>query len=590
MINFRYHVVSLTAVFLALAIGLVVGTAALNGPLSDNLKRQVNALSDQNTQYRSQVSQLITESKKSEEFASEAAPLLLQGRLKDQSVVLVSMEESNTYVGDLAETVALSGAKITGRIVVKDKFFDPKNNSVLLELAHSVAAALAHPGPLNSNGAETAGYLLAAILVNQTPAIPADVMRYVLKVFSEAGYLSVSDDFAGAARGIIFVAAQPYVDSSASGKNAAVLTVTDQFDKVGPMVVAANGVAGDGNIISEVRGDPTLSKTISTVDNVATPAGRIATTLATVEQVQFAKTGHYGTSGGANVVAAEADPVSRRGSLGALALAGIGGYAARAALRAIAAQPRAAALDRTNFRGRTVTLAGGPALAVAAAGTGALGAGSVPAAGAVLVAGLGSGAVGLYDDVVGARPEQRSAKGFRGHLGALRHGRVTAGLVKIVGVGAAGLAASALLSAERDRRGAARLVDVALGAGLIAGTANLVNLLDLRPGRALKAGLLIGAPLAAGRRGTLVAGPLGAAGALLPADLGEEIMLGDAGANALGAVLGVALAARTGPVLRAALLAGVAGLTAASERVSFTAVIERTPGLRELDALGRHPG
>jgi hypothetical protein len=300
VINFRYHVVSLTAVFLALAIGLVVGTAALNGPLSVDLKNRVNALSDQNTQYRSQVSQLIAESKKTEEFANQSAPLLLGGRLNTSSLVLVSMEESNTYVGDLAETVALSGAKITGRIVIKDKFFDPKNNEALLDLANSVLPPSLTHTPLNSNAAETASYLLAAVLVTQNPPITADTMRYVLKVFSEAGYLSVSDDFAGTANGIIFVAAQPYTDPLASGKNAAVLTATDQFDKVGALVVAANGVAGSGNIISEVRGDPALSKTISTVDNVATPAGRIATTLAVVEQVVFSKTGHYGSSGSAS--------------------------------------------------------------------------------------------------------------------------------------------------------------------------------------------------------------------------------------------------------------------------------------------------
>src|SRR5205823_11650957 len=130
------------------------------------------------------------------------------------------------------------------------------------------------------------------------------------------------------------------------------------------------------------------------------------------------------------------------------------------------------------------------------------------------------------------------------------------------------------------RRGIAHTL---LGAGVIAGTANLVNLLDLRPGRALKAGLVIGAPLG----GPLAAGPVGACAGLLPADLGEQVMLGDAGANALGALLGVALAARTGTAGRAVLLAGLAGLTAASERVSFTRVIESTPGLRELDALGR---
>jgi hypothetical protein len=128
---------------------------------------------------------------------------------------------------------------------------------------------------------------------------------------------------------------------------------------------------------------------------------------------------------------------------------------------------------------------------------------------------------------------------------------------------------------------------VLLGAGVVAGTANLVNLLDLRPGRALKAGVLLGAPLLPGPAGGLAAGPVGAAAALLPADLDERVMLGDSGANALGALLGVALAARTGPVGRAALLTGIAALTAASEKVSFTQVIQRTPGLRELDALGR---
>jgi UDP-N-acetylmuramyl pentapeptide phosphotransferase/UDP-N-acetylglucosamine-1-phosphate transferase len=273
-----------------------------------------------------------------------------------------------------------------------------------------------------------------------------------------------------------------------------------------------------------------------------------------------------------------------------LVVALAGGWAARAALRRIGALPVADALARTNFRGRPVTLAAGPALAVGAATSAALGSRGAACAAAALTAGLGAGAVGLYDDVVGARPEQKADKGFRGHLAALRAGRVTGGLVKVAGVGAAGLAASALLAADprRRRRSAAGTVaDVLLGAGVVAGTANLLNLLDLRPGRALKAGVLLGAPLAGGPAGGLAAGPVGAAVALLPADLGEDVMLGDAGANALGALLGVALAARTGPVGRAALLAGLAGLTATSERVSFTAVIARTDWLRRLDEFGR---
>jgi UDP-N-acetylmuramyl pentapeptide phosphotransferase/UDP-N-acetylglucosamine-1-phosphate transferase len=124
---------------------------------------------------------------------------------------------------------------------------------------------------------------------------------------------------------------------------------------------------------------------------------------------------------------------------------------------------------------------------------------------------------------------------------------------------------------------------------LVAGTANLVNLLDLRPGRAAKAASIAAAAGLRGPAGGLVAGPLGAALAVLPADLGEQVMLGDAGANALGALLGLRAAAVPSRPVRAGLLAVVTALTLASERISFTRVIEATPGLRELDRLGRRP-
>jgi UDP-N-acetylmuramyl pentapeptide phosphotransferase/UDP-N-acetylglucosamine-1-phosphate transferase len=268
---------------------------------------------------------------------------------------------------------------------------------------------------------------------------------------------------------------------------------------------------------------------------------------------------------------------------------GAGALAVRAALvgvSALDAGPAGAAWRRTNYAGRPLTLLGGPALAVSATASAVLGAPAGIRA-ATAVVGAVSGVVGGYDDLVGARPEQARDKGLAGHLRALRAGRISTGAVKVAGIGAA--AASAAVLTRGNGGGARALVDGLLTTGLVAGTANLVNLLDLRPGRALKAGVLLGVPLAAGTGGGLAAGPLGASAALLPADLNEEVMLGDAGANALGALLGVALAARTGPVGRAAALAVLVGLTAASEKVSFTAVIQNTRGLRELDALGRRP-
>lgn len=118
---------------------------------------------------------------------------------------------------------------------------------------------------------------------------------------------------------------------------------------------------------------------------------------------------------------------------------------------------------------------------------------------------------------------------------------------------------------------------------LIAGTANFTNLCDLRPGRAAKVTLVLAAGLLRGGAAPV----LGAAAGCLPSDLGEKSMLGDCGANALGAAVGtVAAAGLPRPVKLAALLA-VIGLNLASERVSFTAVIDRTPVLRWLDQLGR---
>jgi UDP-N-acetylmuramyl pentapeptide phosphotransferase/UDP-N-acetylglucosamine-1-phosphate transferase len=280
--------------------------------------------------------------------------------------------------------------------------------------------------------------------------------------------------------------------------------------------------------------------------------------------------------------------VSRR----ALVAGAVGAGLARAAWTAMRTAPPggAARWTRTNHAGEPITLLEGPAYALAAAGAVALAPGLAPRvrAGAALAT-AGAAAFGMLDDL----GETGTSKGLKGHLGELARGRLTTGGAKVLGIGVTGLAAAALaLPRDDDRAGrATRLVDVATSGALVAGSANLLNLLDLRPGRALKATLLWAAPLAAtsGPGGALAAAAAGPAVALLPEDLGERAMLGDTGANAAGALLGTALVAGTGRRTRLAVLAGVVALTLASERWSFTKVIAATPGLRELDALGRRP-
>ncbi len=266
------------------------------------------------------------------------------------------------------------------------------------------------------------------------------------------------------------------------------------------------------------------------------------------------------------------------------------GVYARLGFAALASRPPGGekTWSRTNHRGEPVTLLEGPAVAAAAA-TAAL---VLPGMDcrdklALALAGAGAGAFGCYDDLAGSGDR----RGLRGHLGALASGEVTTGAVKLAGIGAVGLAAS-LLTGSRRGGVLGRSFDVAIDAGLVAGTANLLNLFDLRPGRAIKVALVSAVALgvAGGRDGqAAAAGPAGAAIALLPEDLGERAMLGDAGANALGAMLGVAAARSLPRPARLALLAGVAGLTLASEKVSFTKVIARNPALNWADMLGRRP-
>lgn len=281
---------------------------------------------------------------------------------------------------------------------------------------------------------------------------------------------------------------------------------------------------------------------------------------------------------------------------------------------------KASQWERTNFHGATVSLRGGVAMAGASVASAAVASALSDQPRAALggvVASLGGGLAGYIDDVdQGAHDGDKVAKGLKGHLGALAHGQVTTGVIKIAGIGASALAASALVGSKATSVGA-KAADLVLNTVLIAGTANLANLLDLRPGRALKATVLVAAPLsyfscagakapalgasdapsakpvspasAASAQRLLASGLNAAAITALVEDLQETTMLGDTGANAAGALLGTSLAANDSWKLRLGTALGVVSLILASEKVSFSKVIAANPALNWLDQLWRRP-
>jgi UDP-GlcNAc:undecaprenyl-phosphate/decaprenyl-phosphate GlcNAc-1-phosphate transferase len=256
-------------------------------------------------------------------------------------------------------------------------------------------------------------------------------------------------------------------------------------------------------------------------------------------------------------------------------------------VRALAAQ----GMVRENYRGVPVAFPAGIALLVPAM-VALVVAGPLyqlvdvdvlqPGFGLALVYVFGIGFLGLLDDLVGSHPGH--PRGWRGHFSALGAGQLSTGVFKAIG--ALGLA---LFVAADPTVGAGTYL---LSTAVLVLATNVFNLLDLRPGRAGKAFILLGAGLTigSGRLGPLwtVGLFLGPILVLLPLDLREIGMLGDTGSNVIGAVAGVWLILTLTTTLALAIAAAVLALiTLYGEFRSISAFVERTPGLRQLDLLGR---
>lgn len=240
-------------------------------------------------------------------------------------------------------------------------------------------------------------------------------------------------------------------------------------------------------------------------------------------------------------------------------------------------------LRRPNFRGDLIPSAFGLTVVLCSLFVytfewKAQGLGTGSAAAYVIVT-LGFGVLGLLDDVRG----DRSVGGFRGHLGTLRRGRLTTGAAKALGGGALSLTAAFLIDYPLGGR-------MLVSALLIALSANALNLIDLRPGRCLfgffGGSVVVLGTLAANHAlgaGFLFYVALALAVVLYPLDAGGRVMLGDTGANTLGAILGVAGALYFAPFWQGVLVLLLLAFQVWCERHSLSRLIEETPWLRRLD-------
>jgi hypothetical protein len=308
VINFRYHLVSLTAVFLALTVGLILGTAALNGPAMEALESTSQGLRDSNEQLRAQVTQLEEQLGDEQEFAAEIAPTYLANRLTGRNILVVALPDADTRAVDGAvEMLGLAGATVSGRISVLDDFFDPAHADQLVDLVDTTTPATVTT-PVTYDGVQAMSHVLAAVTTGKaggtTVAITPGDITTVTTALDQISMLTVETAPTGVADGVLILAGAGSTDSDAEVRNTGMVTLTNEFALDAPTVYGAMNSAGDGNPIATIRADDT--GTVATVDNARFTQGQIAAAAALGDFITTGTVDHLGIGEGASALLPEA--------------------------------------------------------------------------------------------------------------------------------------------------------------------------------------------------------------------------------------------------------------------------------------------
>ena len=301
MIDFRYHLVSIVAVFLALAIGIVVGSTALKPAVLSGLqktataeKKRVDALYAQNRLYQSQLGA-------AEAYAQAGEHLALNGLLDGQHVVLVTAPGfPGAVVTGVTLALTVAGATVTGQVQLQSQFFTAGTQSDLDTLNRQLtpAGVTLHPG---TQQAQAAQLIASAILTKNGPTqLPAGVPdatgKSILNGYAAGGFLSISGNPAARATlAVVITPATPPATSSSSTASQTLVTVAQQLNLADEATVVAGQLSGSGpGSAIDIMRSGGQSDHFSSVDNADTAIGQIVTAQALYEQMTAGKSGSYG--------------------------------------------------------------------------------------------------------------------------------------------------------------------------------------------------------------------------------------------------------------------------------------------------------
>lgn len=324
MIDFRYHLVSLISVFLALAVGIALGAGPLEGTIGDTLTGQVEQLRVERDEMRAQLDLAATELDRSESAFEAIAPSVLDGVLADRRVAVIEVSDVVPEVmEEVVARIGQAGGSVTATVQVTDAWTDPTQQSFRQQIAGTLVEYLSPVPPDDAGTDLELAEALVQALTSADPGDPdalAEPADFILEVLREAELVQIEDTISLAADAVV-VLAGPTVgvvevrEAVAAQQTAPPEEVAEELARTETMIeaalriattaqarsvgaVVAAGALGDPSLVQRIRQDDATVSHISTVDGVQTVTGQVAVPLALSARIA-GTIGHFGTEAGA---------------------------------------------------------------------------------------------------------------------------------------------------------------------------------------------------------------------------------------------------------------------------------------------------
>jgi hypothetical protein len=309
VIDFRYHLVSIVSIFLALAVGILLGAGPLQEDLGKTLSNQVSTLRKEKDVLRTQLEQAQARVDASDKFVTAVTPALTRSRLGGRSAVVVTLPGTDaSLVTGVTKALTSSGATISGTVEVQDAWTDPSKRSFNDQLVASLAPLVGLTEVSGSLQSRMGALLARALVVDRVSDAdrPSASATQALTGLKEAGLATFAGDGPAPATLAVVVAPAPDEKSTTDQRQADLtgwVALVRQLDEAsnGAVVVGDDQGSTSGGLVRAVRADDATAAKVSTVDDIGAAMGRIALVYA-LRQQMAGEAGQYGVDGGASAL------------------------------------------------------------------------------------------------------------------------------------------------------------------------------------------------------------------------------------------------------------------------------------------------